>query len=161
MLERLNLDTKSWRTQMLRDPGGTTPHRGQQVIDVKGRVVSFLSPYHKPPALVGVRLTDSAIQVIPLPSQYALPAGADHEVYTVFDPINRVVLVPNNTNMGQAPLAGLGIYHVDTGQWEWEAVPAAVVGSVWGFDEATGAMIGIGKRSQPYAYFLYKYSATR
>jgi len=32
---------------------------------------------------------------------------------------------------------------------------------VWGFDEATGALLGIGKRAQPSAYFLYHYSATR
>ena len=76
----------------------------------------------------------------------------------IFDPGNRVLLVPNNVDMGAAPLNGLGIYHVDTGQWEWEAVPTAVTGSVWGFDEEVGAMIGIGKRVQPFAYFLYKYA---
>jgi hypothetical protein len=37
-------------------------------------------------------------------------------------------------------------------------VPKTVAGSVWGFDEATGAMIGVGKRSEPFAYFLYKYA---
>ena len=160
ILERLNLATQTWRTQNLTDPGGTTPHRSQQVIDVKGRAIYLLIQFHKPSALMGVRLTDGAVRVIPLPLQYTPPGGTDQEVYTVFDPINRIVLVPNNTLMGQAPLRGLGIYHVDTGQWEWEPVPASVMGSVWGFDEATGAMIGIGKRSQPYAYFLYKYSAT-
>ncbi len=51
---------------------------------------------------------------------------------------------------------GLGIYLVDAGQWEWETVRRTVMGSVWGFDETTGAMIGIGKRSEPYAYFLSK-----
>jgi hypothetical protein len=160
MLERLNLATQTWRTQRLADPGGMMPHRSQQVIDVQGRAIYFLIPFHKPPALMRVGLTNGAVRVIPLPPQYTPPGATDHEVYTVFDSINRVILVPNNTSMGETPLRGLGLYHVETGQWEWESVPAAVMGSVWGFDEATGAMIGIGKRSPPYAYFLYKYATT-
>ena len=62
--------------------------------------------------------------------------------------------------MGTSPIKGLGVYHVDTGQWQWEAVPPTVLGSVWGFDEATGAMIGIGQRTPPFAYFLYKYGSS-
>ena len=50
-----------------------------------------------------------------------------------------------------------GLVAVDSGQWEWETVPPVVSGSVWGFDENAGALIGIGKRVQPSAYFLYKY----
>jgi hypothetical protein len=78
-------------------------------------------------------------------------------MYLVFDSINRVVMIPNNLDMGGEPIAGLGIYHVDSGQWEWESVPPAVIGSAWGFDENLGVFVGIGKRSQPYAYFLWKY----
>jgi hypothetical protein len=107
--------------------------------------------------LIKIKLSTGGVTSIPLPPQYAPPAGGDHEVYLAFDPGNRVVLVPNNADMGASPLKGLGIYHVDTGRWEWEAVPAAVTGSVWGFDEGVGALIGIGKRVQPFAYFLYKY----
>jgi hypothetical protein len=103
-----------------------------------------------------VKLADGSVTTSPLPTSYVAPPG-DHEVYLAFDPINRVLFVPNNPDMGQSPLIGLGIYHVDSGQWEWEAVPPAVFGSVWGFDENTGALIGIGKRVQPSAYFLYKY----
>jgi hypothetical protein len=156
-LERLNLATKAWRTRNLSDPGGTTPHRSQLVIDVKGRALYFIAaPNRTPPALIKVSLVNEAVTVFPLPAQYQLPeAGA--EVYLVFDNINRVVLIPNNFGMGQTPLFGLGIYHVDTGAWEWEAVPNTIVASVWGFDEATGAMIGVGKRYEPFAYFLYKY----
>lgn len=156
-LERLNLASKTWRTQGLSDPGGTTPHRSQQVIDVKGRAVLFLAPWHKPPSLIRVSLKDGSVTVVPLPPQYHLPDGGGTEDYLVFDTIHRVLLIPNNLGMGQTPIQGLGIYHVDTGQWEWEAVPPVVVGSVWGFDEATGAMVGIGKRYPPFAYFLYKY----
>jgi hypothetical protein len=159
-LERLNLATKKWRTQNLSDPGGTTPHRSQPVIDVKGRAVYFIAaPYRNPPALIKVSLTNGAVTAIPLPPQYRLPDTGGTEVYLVFDSINRVVLVPNNFGMGQTPLFGLGIYQVDAGSWEWEPVPNTVVASVWGFDEATGAMIGVGKRYAPYAYFLYKYDS--
>jgi hypothetical protein len=35
-------------------------------------------------------------------------------------------------------------------------VPEAVWGSVWGFDENIGAMIGIGKRVWGTSYFIYK-----
>jgi hypothetical protein len=156
-LERLNLATKSWRIQNLSDPGGTTPHRSQQVIDVKGRAVFFLAPWHKPPSLIRVSLKDGSVSTIPLPLQYRPPDGESTEVYLVFDTFNRVLLIPNNFGMGQTSIQGLGIYHVDTSQREWEAVPQAVVGSVWGFDEATGAMVGTGKRYEPFAYFLYKY----
>ncbi|MDO8475204.1 MAG: hypothetical protein Q7W02_03230 [Candidatus Rokubacteria bacterium] len=156
-LERLNLATKSWRTQDVSDPGGTTPHRSQQVIDVKGRAVLFLAPRRKPPALIRVSLTDGAVTTLPLPSQYRLPEAGGTEDYLVFDTMHRVLLIPNNFGMGQTPLQGLGVYHVDTGRWEWEAVPRVVVGSVWGFDEASGAMVGIGKRYEPFAYFFYKY----
>ena len=97
--------------------------------------------------------------MLPLPAQYVAPLG-DAEVYLAFDPGSRVILVPNGLDMGKTTLNGLGIYHADTGTWEWESVPAAVTGSVWGFDENVGALIGIGKRVTPpasSAYFLYKY----
>jgi len=55
------------------------------------------------------------------------------------------------------PIKGLGIYHVDTGVWEWERVPASVGGSLWGFDESVGALVGMGARSAPYAYYLYQH----
>jgi hypothetical protein len=156
-LERLNLASKTWRTQDLSDPGGTTPHRSQQVIDVNGRAVFFLAPRRKPPSLIRVSLKDGSVTAVPLPPQYRLPDGGGTEDYLVFDTVHRVLLIPNNFGMGQTPIQGLGIYHIDTGKWEWEAVPPAVAGSVWGFDEATGAMIGIGKRYAPFAYFLYTY----
>jgi hypothetical protein len=155
-LERLSLSSKTWRVQNL-GIDGTTPHRSQSVIDVKGRAVYFLAPFRKPPTLIRVSLDGGSVKAIPLPVSYRAPGDSSQEVYLAFDPGNRAVLVPNNTGMGQSPILGLGIYHVDTGQWEWEAVPATVVGAVWGFDEATGAMVGIGKRSEPFAYFLYRY----
>ena len=107
-------------------------------------------------ALVKIEVADERVTLIPLPASYVPPGGQDHEVYLAFDPKSRTVLIPNNVDMGGSPLAGLGLYRVDAGTWEWLPVPAAVVGSVWGFDEASGTLIGIGKRMQPSAYFLYK-----
>lgn len=161
-LERLNLGKKTWNVQKLSNGNpnwNPIPNRAQLVIDVKGRALYWLDAWSTPRALIKINLGNGAIASIALPAQFAQPAAGDHEVYLAFDPGNRVVLVPNNFDMGSSPLKGLGIYHVDTGRWEWEAVPAAVAGSVWGFDEAAGALIGIGKRSPPFAYFLYKYTA--
>ncbi len=160
-LERLNLSAKTWTVQNLSNGNSAwnpVPNRAQPVIDVKGQAVYWVDAWSSPKALVKVSLKNGSASSIPLPPQYAQPAGQDHEVYLAFDPGNRVVLVPNNFDMGTSPIKGLGIYHVDTGQWEWEAVPPTVFGSVWGFDEATGAIIGIGKRAQPFAYFLYRYA---
>ena len=157
-LERLNLSAGTWTVQKLsnRKPDwNPIPNRAQLVIDVRDQCVYWIdSPGRK---VIKVRLKNASVTQIPLPPQYVAPPE-DHEIYLVFDPGNRVLMVPNNRDMGESTLNGLGIYHVDTGRWEWEAVPAAVVGSVWGFDGATGAMIGIGKRSQPFAYFLYNYT---
>jgi hypothetical protein len=160
-LERLNLGSKRWNAQRLTTGNPSwnpIPNRAQTVIDVKGRAVYWLDVWSTPRALIKINLSNGAASAIPLPVQYALPAGGDHEVYLAFDPGNRVVLVPNNFDMGSSPLKGLGIFHVDNGRWEWEPVPPGVGGSVWGFDEATGTLIGIGKRSEPFAYFLYRYA---
>jgi len=170
-MERLNLSTQTWRVQQLRlqPTWNPNPNRAELVIDVNGRAVYWLDAFGdkggtccggtwpaRGPALIRVSLVDVSVSVILLPSQY-VPAPSDSDVYLAFDPVNRVVLVPNNIGMGQSPIQGLGIYRVDTGQWEWEAVPQAVWGSVWGFDENIGAMIGIGKRTSPTAYYMYKY----
>jgi hypothetical protein len=173
-LERCNLAAKTWRTSRLNltPTWNPIPNRAQSVIDVKGRAIYWLDAFGdkggfaggvttppRGPALVKVSLSNGSVLALPLPKPYTPPGDGSQEVYLAFDPINRVVLVPNNIGMGQSPILGLGIYHVDTGQWEWEAVPSTVMGSVWGFDEATGAMIGVGKRSEPFAYFLYKYDS--
>jgi hypothetical protein len=155
--QRLNLTAGTWTQQNLSigDPSwNPIVNRAQLVIDVAAQNVYFVDSQRR--LLIQVKLADGSVTTSPLPASYAAPPG-DHEVYLAFDPINRVLFVPNNPDMGQSPLIGLGIYHVDSGQWEWEAVPPAVFGSVWGFDENTGALIGIGKRVQPSAYFLYKY----
>lgn len=156
-LERMNLETKQWRVNRLNT---VSPHRSQPVIDEVGRAVYILQPYGirgDPRAqLLKVFLDkwgDNQQESIPLPWPYV---PYDGEVYLVFDSVKRVVLVPNNTSMGGL-IVGLGIYHVDTRVWEWEAVPPNVGGSLWGFDENLGALVGLGKRQATYAYYLYQY----
>lgn len=156
-LERMHLETKKWRVNRLNT---LSPHRSQPVIDEVGRAVYFLQPSGIPndprPQLLKVFLDrpgDFPQESIPLPWLYA---PYDGEVYLVFDSVKRVVLIPNNTSMGES-LQGLGIYHVDTRVWEWEPVPPNVAGSLWSFDESLGAVVGMGKRFSPYAYYLYRY----
>lgn len=156
-LERMNLATKKWRLNRLKT---LAPHRSQPVLDEVGRALYLLQPAGIPndsrPQLLKIFLDrpgDFPQESIPLPWLYT---PYDGEVYLVFDSINRLVLVPNNTSMGES-LQGLGIYHVDTGVWEWEPVPANVVGSLWSFDESLGVIVGMGKRVPPYAYYLYHY----
>jgi hypothetical protein len=160
-VERLSLESKKWRVQPLQNGDrdwNPIPNRAQSVIDVTKRTLYWIDAWSRRPSLIKVNLGNYSIAAIPLPPQWKPPAAPDHEVYLVFDPLNRVILIPNSLDMGVSPIMGLGIYDVDAGQWQWGAVPPTVVGSVWGFDEATGAMIGIGKRSQPYSYFLYRYA---
>ena len=164
-MERMNLATRRWRVQTLvrSDIGrewNPVPNRSQPVLDDAGRAAYWLDVWSTRRALIKVELATGAITPYPLPIQYTPPSAADHEIYLVFDTKHRKVLVPNTQGMGDSPVLGLGIFDVETHVWEWEAVPSAVWGSVWGFDEATGAIIGIGKRSPPHAYFLYKYAAT-
>jgi hypothetical protein len=156
-LERLNLATKIWRVQSLQltPTWNPVPNRSQSVIDVQGRAVYFLDAWSAR-ALIKISLTDGTTTAIPLPAPYVLPFDSSNEVYLVFDPVNRMILVPNNRGMGAQPLEGLGVYAVDAGIWTWEAVPTAVWGSVWGFDENTGALLGIGKRQSPTSYYLWK-----
>jgi hypothetical protein len=171
LLERFNLTSKKWRYQTLKrgDVGSNwnpASNRMQSAIDVQSRAVYWLDAALATdgktlvsggsPALIKVNLGDGSVTSIRLPAEHRV-ALAGNDMYLVFDSINRVVMIPNNLDMGAGPIVGLGIYHVDSGQWEWESVPPTVMGSAWGFDENLGVLVGIGKRSQPYAYFLWKY----
>jgi len=171
-LECFNVGAKTWRVRNLglTPTWNPIPNRAQSVIDVQGRAIYFLDAFGdaggvccggtfppRGPALIKVSLVDGSVTTIALPAQYTAPSDQSQEVYLVFDPVNRLVLVPDAVGMGTGPLTGLGIYHVDTRQWEWEATPPAAYGSVWGFDENVGAMIGIGKRQPGSSYYLYKY----
>jgi hypothetical protein len=159
-MERLNLQTRAWRIQELSigAPWNPNPNRAQSVIDVQGRAAYWVDAWgDKTPSLAKISLKDGRVTRIPLPPQWVPIEGLAGDVYLAFDPGNRVLLIPNSFGMGGTPLSGLGIFHVDTGVWEWDAVPPAVYGSAWGFDENLGVLVGIGKRQQPYAYYIWKY----
>jgi hypothetical protein len=169
----LNLETKKWRFLPL--PDSRQPVRTQVVIDdadpagpqiywldvwqdaVMNAANTALTNQGKRAYLAKMAIRTGALKRVVLPAQWKGQEGLADDIYLAFDTINRVIFVPNNYDMGSSALQGLGIYHVDTGQWEWEGVPAAVVGSAWGFDESVGALVGVGKRSPPYGTFLYKY----
>ena len=165
-MERLNLQTKVWRTQELSIGAlwNPNPNRAQSVIDAHGRAVYWLDIWGQfsatgpgTPYLAKTSLIDGSTTRIALPPQWVPVEGLGNDIYLAFDPSNRLVLIPNSFGMGGTPLSGLGIYRVDTAVWEWDSVPSAVLGSVWGFDEHLGALVGIGKRVQPYAYYFWKY----
>jgi hypothetical protein len=167
-LECLNRTTKVWRIHNLSvgKPWNPVPHRAQPVLDEQGQFVYWLDIWGEarsattpgPPMLAKTRLVDGRTVRIPLPPEWRPVEGYGNDMYLAFDTINRLVLIPNQFGMGTSGLFGLGIYHVDTGAWEWDTkVPPAVQGSVWGFDENLGALVGFGKRTQPYGYFIWKY----
>lgn len=158
MFQRLNLTTGVWSQINLTngDPNwNPIANRSQHVLDVAKQVLYWTDTQSR--ALVKVQLSNNAVTMIPLPAQYVAPNG-DQDVYLVFDPVRRELFVPSTTNHGLTPPVGIGLYKVDTGVWTWEAVPTMVSGSVWGFDEATNSVIGIGKRTPGgtvSAYYLY------
>lgn len=169
-LECLNRATKVWRTHDLSVGKNWNPNtnRAQPALDEQGRVVYWLDLFSEmsggdsskpgPAYLAKTSLVDGSTTRLPVPALWVNTEGSGNDIYLVFDPINRLVLIPNSFSMGATPLSGLGIFHVDSSTWEWEtAVPPAVMGSVWGFDENLGVLVGVGKRIRPYAYYIWKY----
>jgi hypothetical protein len=162
VMEILSLKTNRWSAQSLgRPPGG---NREQSVIDVEGRSIYFINRYLK--GLVRYSIRSGGVDVIPLPRQARPPQDEDLETYLAFDPLNRVVLYPNNYEYG-GRMYGLGIYHVDTKKWEWEGVPAGppyVQGNVLGFDVGNNVMLLYGGKDGsdiglPTVYWLYRYGS--
>jgi len=159
-MEILSLQSNRWSSGLIGLP--PSGNREQSVIDVEGRSIYFISRYLK--ALVRYSIRSGGIDVIRLPRQARPPDAEDHETYLAFDPINRVVLYPNTFENG-GRVYGLGIYHVDTKKWEWEAVPSSppfVQGNVVGFDVGNNAMLLYGGKDGsdvglPTVYWLYRY----
>ena len=82
-----------------------------------------------------------------LPAEWLSWIDSSQEIYMVFDPVHRVLLMPSVPWL-VGEVTGLAIYHVDTGQMEWEPAPLDLVervrGTVWGFDEVSGCLRAFG-----------------
>jgi hypothetical protein len=162
VMEILSLRTNRWSVRSVGLP--PTGNREQSVIDVEGRSIYFVNRFLK--VLVRYSIRGGGIDLIPLPKQAQPPQEEDLETYLAFDPLNRVVLYPNNHEYS-GRMYGLGIYHVDTKKWEWEAMPAGppfVQGNVLGFDPANNVMLLYGGKDGsdaglPQVYWLYRYGS--
>ena len=145
----------------LLDEGG---NRDQTAIDVRGRSIYRVGRGRKTLLKFSIR-SRSLSAASPLPRQWVRPPD-DMETYLAFDPINRVLLLPNVESFGGKVL-GLGIYHVDTKRWEWEAAGDVrgllVRGNVFGFDEKNNTFLLVGGHPAEgtlppvTVYWLYRY----
>jgi len=168
-VEILNVATKRWSTRSL---GGskvrsTDPNRDQPAIDVTGRAIYFLSRTERSVYKYSITAKD-VVDKISLPSQWRASSGSDMETWLVFDPNNRVLLNVNTAGDGtkndyNGLVNGLGIYHVDTKQTEWEPAPSSVDGyvirgNVLGFDIANNVMMLMGGHNSPQVFWLYRYA---
>jgi hypothetical protein len=161
LVEALSLTKNKWSVF---DPGrGSDPNRDQPAIDVQGRNVYLLS--RRLGALLRYSIPkEGIVETIPVPRPARLPKEADYETHLTFDSVNRVILYPNTLDFGGRVL-GLGIYHVDTKKWEWEATPTTghpVQGNAVGFDAGNNVMMLYGgKQSEdieaPTVFWLYRY----
>ncbi len=151
-----------------------------EAIDVAGRVVYSLDPFLK--KLMSYNIitgySTQRVTLSDLPAAYVVETGigVQGRSMMVFDPANRVLLLPNMPNLG-GEILRLFIYHVDTGIWETEEIPNlgivnghAVMGNVVGFDEANNALLLIGghatgpslldpsrQTQDPTVFWLYRY----
>jgi hypothetical protein len=173
-VEILNLATNTWSTRSLGASDSkvrsTDPDRDQPAIDVTGRAIYFISRTERSVYKYSIATKD-VVDKIPLPSQWTAPSGGnggDMETWLVFDPNNRVLLNVNTAGDGTGNdfnglVNGLGIYHVDTKQTEWESAPPSVGGyvirgNVLGFDIANNVMMLIGGHNSPQVFWLYRFA---
>lgn len=143
------------------DEGG---NRDQTAIDVRGRNIYRVGRGTRSLIKYSIR-SRSISSVSPLPRQWVRPPD-DMETYLAFDPIHRVLLLPNVETFGGKVL-GLGIYHLETQRWEWETggeVQGLLVrGNVFGFDEKNDTFLLVGGHPAEgtlppvTVYWLYRY----
>jgi len=168
VIQRMDRTSKTWRTYTIAGCSGLTG-RSPLVLDNIGRAFYFLDVFGSlaggvgPPSLVKVNLDTDVATKIALPSGW-VQVPADHLPLLSFDPGNRVILAPNNPDMGFTPIAKMFIYNVDTASTVFENVPSTVWGTTMGFDESTGRLALFGKKldnfpSQTTGIFLYQYGA--
>ena len=162
----LDLGKNRWSTKPFGHPDPNSPLRElhaeweQAAIDVQGRAIYFISPsgiwrsergdpiYKK---LMRYRIDSSSLQIVSdLPAAYEQHRDRERS-NLVFDPRNRVLLLPNMANF-DGEILRLFIYHVDKRTWETEEIPNQgladgvhpVMGNTAVFAETNNAMVLIG-----------------
>lgn len=157
IMEVLYRKTNSWEQNPLGIPR-TSPNRDQSAIDVKGRNIYAIS--WRMGALMRYSISAKrVVETVEMPPKWA-PPGPSIESWLVFDPINRVVLIPvSKSRSFDGVLHGLAIYHVDQKRWEWEEPPTTgfqVSGNTLGFDPVNNCLILLG-RNKDRRWWLYRY----
>ena len=161
----LDLATNAWSQAPFGHPDTNSPLREihaeweQAAIDVQGRAIYFISPYgifQNQPSdpiykkLIRFSIDTNTVEVVSdLPAAYALFEAERSNM--VFDPINRVLLMPNMANL-DGEIVRLFIYHVDSRTWETEEIPnrgladgsRPVMGNTAVFDTVNNVMMLIG-----------------
>lgn len=173
--------TGSWRS--LSVPTGSVGV-DQTIIDVVGRRVWMTDRYFSadqsatgPVRLTGVNIDTGAVISTPTLAQfgYVRPfgdgfSGTSLEAYLAFDPVNRVILIPNfgpdTYNAEAATNRSLIFYNVDTGVFEFEAAPQTVNGNATfnnciGFNQAQNCFVMLGRNNvlRPNnSHWVYRYA---
>lgn len=145
--------------ELIKLPGLGDMSNDQSTIDAQGRAIYAISRSLK--AIVKYSIPDKkVVERIPLPTGWVTPTGefggGDFETLLAFDSRNRVLLNPVTVNYGGKAL-GLGIYHVDTKRWEWDAVPETVSGNTFGYDATNNVFLFLGRNAGK-AFWLYRYA---
>jgi hypothetical protein len=155
-MEGLDLKTGEWEQLRLGATAADRRHdgalreswavRSQLALDSRGRAVYFVAPGKR--ALIRYVIARRSAEVAgTLPPEWRPPTGTDQEVYTVFDPVHRVVIVLSVPNLGGEVL-GLAVFDVERGTWEWIPAPTDLLHRVMGnlavYEEHSGAVVLLG-----------------
>ncbi|MGH7397282.1 MAG: hypothetical protein ACRELW_07080, partial [Candidatus Rokuibacteriota bacterium] len=157
VMEVLYRKTNQWEQTPLGIPR-TNANRDQSAIDVKGRNIYAISRRMR--ALMRYSISAKrVVETVEMPAKW-IPPASSIESWLVFDPINRVVLIPvSESDNFDGVLHGLAIYHVDDKRWEWEDAPTTgfqVSGNTLGFDPVNNALMLLGRNKDQH-WWLYRY----
>lgn len=146
-------------SEFIKLPGLKNLNNDQPAIDVEGRAIYVIAREIR--SLVKYSIPDKKVVArIPLPATWVAPTGEfggwEYETYLAFDSKNRVLLNPVTVGYGGIP-KGLGIYRLDSKEWEWEAVPPGVSGNNLAYDVTNNVFLFLG-RNADHKFWLYRYA---
>jgi hypothetical protein len=165
-IEKLSLVANTWSYKSISGYGDL--NRNQSAVDVIGRSVYVWSRQTNTLAKYDIS-GDSISSVSGMPPSElvsALPGTSsdDHEIWTVFDSLNRIVIVfgcYDGVHPFSGALQGLGIYHVDLHTWEWKAAPVTtpiIRGTTAAYDPFHNYVwFAGGNQGSPTKHWLYRY----